>query len=190
METDWEKRFTVIHALRDSQDDLWTTIDERYKDVEKRLLSVETTTAPAFARVTGLGDRLEEANVRFKRIDKENLAMTQEFKGLQKFCNDTFPRKDDLKEAEKKITDSIANAEKATNAGLQDVKNYAAAETRVAELQASIEERCNKLQHSIFEDNSEIKALQTQFKKSQRVNDETFATKIEEERDVTQLNTK
>jgi len=114
--------------------------------------------------------------------------MQNQVEALQDHSNKTFATRNELADAEQRLSTAVTEAREVCQVGLQDLRNYASAEVRVAELQSTMEDRCRELQHSIFQDKQEIDLLSTGLKKSQRYVDETFVTKIEERMHITQVN--
>jgi len=188
--TVWEERFRVTHELKDSQEDLWTTLDERYRNIEARLASVETD----FVSRSEMNDRMKVVVVEFedcRRVAVDAQKHDDETRGLvaslEASCKEIYAAKGDLSEASASFAAEVAGAKEEALHGLKELRDYAAAEARVAEMQASVDESLRTLHKGLFEAKQESSSCNTQLAKMQRMCDATFATKFEAQQDKEEL---
>jgi len=191
--TSWEERFRVTGELRDSQDDLWATLDERCKGIESRLAVVERE----FVHGSELDARLKAVAEEFDSLrdtvstNKAKVDRSLEsFDSFQNQCRETFVSKTSWDNAELRLEKSMESLRGHVDTALQDLRNDCAQRSEVADLQASHDKRLEQVSSNLFHVSQDVDLLKTQLKKDQRQNSEIFATKLEQQLMVTKLTEK
>jgi len=189
-ETAWEERFRVTTELRDSQDDLWATLDDRCKVIESRLGVVERE----FVHGSELDTRMKAVTEEFDSLRdtvstnkvKVDRAL-EKFDGFQSHCTETFVNKGLLDSLEQRLDKSLESLHSHVDTSLHDLRNDCAQRSEVTDLQTAHDERLRNLSSDLFHITQDVDLLKTQLKKDQRQNTEIFATKIEQQAVVSRL---
>eukprot|EP00929_Paragymnodinium_shiwhaense_P008762 TRINITY_DN112733_c0_g1_i1.p1 TRINITY_DN112733_c0_g1~~TRINITY_DN112733_c0_g1_i1.p1 ORF type:complete len:821 (-),score=262.55 TRINITY_DN112733_c0_g1_i1:114-2576(-) len=179
----WEDRFKVTKELRDSQADLWTTLDDRCKGIEKRVGDVESDFAKRAElreHVESLLGGLEDLRKRATKVEALAEERVEDLAELRTYCKEAYATKLELGDQGQRLLDKIMDACSESAAGRQELRLYAAPLTDLVEFKKQTEEVTKVLTTDVFALKNETAAADVQMKKFQRYCDETFVSKGEQ----------
>lgn len=177
---EWEKRFMLAHELRDSQDDMWATVDSNRKDHAVRLGIVErdfVKCSDLDARLKVVADELAEMRVHVVSNISKHGETTERLEQFKVHCTEAFTSKAELEATRAQLDQGIQTTCEKVEQGLADLRKDCATVERVDKLQALHGERLNEMAAEHSKDKNDIDRLSVQLTKDQRHNVETFATK-------------
>eukprot|EP00927_Polykrikos_kofoidii_P004361 TRINITY_DN11722_c0_g1_i1.p1 TRINITY_DN11722_c0_g1~~TRINITY_DN11722_c0_g1_i1.p1 ORF type:complete len:2013 (-),score=447.98 TRINITY_DN11722_c0_g1_i1:25-6063(-) len=187
----WEDRFTVAQELRDSQDELWTTFDERCRSLDGRLVDLEAISArrpEVDEHVTNLAAELDSSRQHITRVEAELTERSAQLTDLRIFCRDTYALKTDLSSANDRFVDDVRRTREELRAGLGELREYAAPRAAHDELKVMHEDAKRATNTAIFNTQQTVDMVSVQLQKTTRSADETFATKLEQEKEGNRIN--
>jgi len=176
----WEDRFQITQELRDSQDDLWATLDERCHSIEQRLAEVESLFTPRMELDGRLREILDEmASVRVEGCAAADLVaeMNARLTAQETFSHETFATWEKTATMEEEIYAQIRQCETASERELQLARDSAATKASVTALHQLHDDRVSKMDSNFFEISQQMNIVEVALKKAQRYSDETYVTK-------------
>jgi len=189
-EVAWEQRFDITTELKDSHDDLWTTLDGRCKDIEHRLGSVETD----FVQSTELNARMQAVTDEFDSLRGSVSSNTssvdgvlQQFSGLDKHCRENFVTAATLEDRASKMDANRQEIREHMDTTLDEFRSDFARKSELQQAQTTQAERFRQLTSEVFEVSQDVDLLKTQLKKDQCTNSEMFATKVEQQTAISRV---
>jgi chromosome segregation ATPase len=178
----WEDRFRVTAELRDSQDDLWTTIDERCRIIESRTAAVEN----GFARrdeleghVTSILSETEECRQRIGKLEGRIDEKGDQLAGVKVYMQDNFVTRADVNDMESRSANAVKDVLQQSTAKVQQLRKQTPSLEAHAELKASYEEHAKTTRSTFFDVTQRMDLLTTQQSRDQRYANETFSTKMD-----------
>jgi len=196
----WDERFLITQELRDSQDDLYATLDERCRGIEARVLVVEQNKCER----TELDKRFEEKlneGASFRRdvykFGESIENVTNELAEQKRQSTHVFISRKELEYCNEQINNDISSNQKAITEGLKELRGYAAPNAEFQSTRTELDERLVTLDKTLSESIQNIASVDSELKKSQRYSEEVFCTKTtlnetasKLENDATETNTK
>jgi chromosome segregation ATPase len=189
----WEERFRVTSELRDSQDDLWVTLDERCRGSESRLGVLERE----FVHGSELDARLkavtEEMDSLRDTVSANKAKVDKAFGSFDNFqthCKEHFLTKAMLDSMEQRVDKSLENFRAHVDTVTQDLRSDCAPKSELADLKLEHDDRIRHMSSELFHVTQDVDLLKTQLKKDQRDNASIFATKLEQKAVIDNLTNK
>jgi len=175
-----EERLHGIKQLRDSQDDLWTAIDDRCCALEARAAIVETTCVPRTEQeehLKAITNILEEMQNRVGRSEGIVFEWGEQVVDLRRHIENACATKSELTQADARLSsDAGASRDEALRL-IQELREHAASNANHRELKASHEEAHKAQNTAMFKVQADIDSLNTRLAAAQRFCDDTFVTK-------------
>lgn len=182
-EARWNDRFRVTDELRRSQDDLWTKLGEKIADLTSRVGRIEggcyVLRSELEEHLRIIGSDIGHLTTQVKRLDNHNELQDSMLGDLRTFCAETYATKMELLESERTAARELASKHEELTGKHEELRNGKADLTEMRAIRQHHETRLTELDSKAFENSSEISATQAQMTKLQRLNDATFATKVE-----------
>lgn len=176
----WEEKFQITDELRDSQDDLYTTLDERLRPLEARLSAMEqdSISQTQFAKyrqelsadMTGLRGQVTQA-------EEKSTGACAEVAQHRKSCEAELATWKHTSWLEEHLMHQIKRQGISLEEELKDLREFSASKEALKTLQANHEERFTKVDTGIFEASSSAKEAHENLKKSYQHHEDLFVTK-------------
>jgi len=188
----WEERFQITQELRESQDDLYTWIDERCRDIEARLQTLEQNymvredIEKVFKQHADNTEQIKQASLRTEDLRGK---LNDSFSEFQRHCKETFSTKQQLSDAQDVLSGQVQFNKEEVERSLQELRNRCAKKEDVAMLGNEVNAKVSALDKAKFDMAQNIQLIETVMKKTSRQNDEVYATKNEQNRLLNNLGT-
>jgi chromosome segregation ATPase len=190
----WEEKFLVTAELRDSQDDLWATLDERLRGIEQRLITIEQNCVqrPELDRrfqvkVDEVKELRQQVDGHFERVEAVSIQLADQ----QEQLSGSLVTKNELAECQNKLNGDIGTCQERISSGLDDLRNYSVSKSDLENYKGDVDVRCtaieNKLNDTVEATNVGNQMLDVHKKYcedtycSQTAHDESFAKLREDE---------
>jgi len=181
----WEERFQITQELRESQDDLYTWVDERCRDIEARLQTLEQNymvredIEKVFKQHADNTEQIKQASLRTEDLRGK---LNDSFSEFQRHCKETFSTKQQLSDAQDVLSGQVQFNKEEVERSLQELRNRCAKKEDVAMLGNEVNAKVSALDKAKFDMAQNIQLIETVMKKTSRQNDEVYATKNEQNR--------
>jgi len=181
-EAAWEEKFEVTIELKKSQEELWSTLDERCKALETRANAVETD----FAQKKELDARMDAVFQEFDSMrDTVSKASTTvedfvaRFEALEKTCRETYVTTAMLEEALGKANMALEAAKEEQKKAEQQMREDLASKVDLQKVADVAKDKLNELHDELKATSEALTQLKTHVEASERAAAENFSTKKE-----------
>lgn len=189
-ETSWQKRFEITQELKENLAELTTEMDTHFHSTDGRLSSVEKMLVPRTEveiRLNAVVNDLQGVHQRLASMTEGITETQQQIADLRNESEEKFATKLHLKDAEKRLNDSLATCKKEMDGGLKALRDHCAAK---ADVEKNFQEHQNKIQANetgLAAAKKDIAEVSTDLFEARRYSEETYATKVESEKKITAL---
>lgn len=186
----WEERFAVTTELRESQGDLWSTLDGRLKQLEARVLRIES----GFATRTELITSLDSAAKATQSLDEKVCKAFADKEEIEQRIADQasvwarkYATKDALSMLDRRFDGALSDTRDEFQRNIAETRELAASKAALASLSADHEEMLGKLDQRISKAAQDYINLASSLLDVRTDIKETCATKSELTSGVTDL---
>lgn len=186
----WEQRFQITGELKNSQDELSATMNDRCRDLEARVTTVETDYIPRpelRAHVNETSVALIEATERIDGLAQQDDQMKAQIADLDDLVRNDYASKALLNDVQQELTNHQLQAKEEASRGLDDLRDYAAEDSHVQETHNLHADKLEELRQNLLTAQQHIEQLTVHFQNASHFNAETYATKHQVSQDVEKL---
>lgn len=179
-EAAWEERFRLVDDLRESQDDLYTTLDERCRLIEERLTQAERSAIPREELQEMSRDHavsLEALRSQADRVEQRLTTLTSQHTELEAHCRDSYAAKDELQRTAQHLNVELAARRKEMERGLSELQGQLLSRRELEETKSSMEDRMAKHSADLAAAQEEVRMLHNAVSEGRQRCDDTFVTK-------------
>eukprot|EP00930_Biecheleria_cincta_P059536 TRINITY_DN45247_c0_g1_i1.p1 TRINITY_DN45247_c0_g1~~TRINITY_DN45247_c0_g1_i1.p1 ORF type:complete len:832 (+),score=191.55 TRINITY_DN45247_c0_g1_i1:71-2566(+) len=176
----WEQRFVVTEELGQAIENLRSDMEPRFQQEDARLAAFEQD----YVRWENLDDHLLEITKEIKTgvlaLDentRQDAETSKLLRNLQRLCEESLATKDEMAQVQVQAEKDIKKTEEKMTVLIEGVRQTSAKETRVQDLQESIEEKLKTISQKLFEANRGIQENEAAIRKNSKFSMETYATK-------------
>lgn len=180
-EANWEARFGITQELRDSQDDLYATLDERCRGIEGRLGAVEQGYVPRAEMENRLQEKANEIEALRAQVTSHRVtvdSVSAQLAEQQRKHTEHFATRGELAECQRQLSVDVNGCHSKIAGGLQELRDFSLPKADLHSTKTDLEERLLAIDKKLFEATQDISEQQTVLRKAQRYSEETFCTKI------------
>jgi len=176
----WEQRFVVTEELGQAIENLHSDMDDRFQQGDARVARFEQDCVRWEQLDDHLLDITKEIKVGVLALE-ENTRQDSETSGLlsnlQRLCEESLATKDEMAQAQAKAEKTVRKTEEKMTALIEGLRKASAKETRVQDLEDSIEDKLKITSHKLFEAHRDISANTAAITKATKYSQDTYATK-------------
>lgn len=185
LDSGWEVKLRDTQERIEQQKALWAEMDERFVRTDDRIETIEATLDP----LRGVGSRMKTAEETVAGVHgkmENNIKNVGEMRKalhvFENFCEDTYATKVSLATAEERLDNEVSAVRDELASGLKELRKYAAADSKMDELEAEHRGRFKSLDDAMALRISRHKELEAKFLKAEEFCEETYATKVEHQK--------
>jgi len=183
-EQTWEERFIITRELRDSQDDLYATLDERCRGIEARLTGVEQNKVERTDMDERFQQKLDEGQAFRNEVtrirDRVEVAHNQ-LAEQQRQTTHNFPSRIELAKVEEQLSNEMSAIKTSITSGLQELRDYASAKTDLQSTKTELHERLVTVDQKLLDAAQGIEKCDKALKDAQDNCQAVYCTKTTQE---------
>lgn len=148
----WEDRFAVTTELRESQADLWSTLDGRLKQLEAHVLRIERGFATRTELTASQDSAAKAAQALEEKVCKASAdkdALEQQITDLASVWARKYATKDALSMVDRRFDEVLSHTRDDFQRNIAETREFAASKTALASLSANHEDMLVKLDKHI-----------------------------------------
>eukprot|EP00746_Dinoflagellata_sp_MGD_P166096 gnl/MRDRNA2_/MRDRNA2_95778_c0_seq1.p1 gnl/MRDRNA2_/MRDRNA2_95778_c0~~gnl/MRDRNA2_/MRDRNA2_95778_c0_seq1.p1 ORF type:complete len:647 (+),score=194.43 gnl/MRDRNA2_/MRDRNA2_95778_c0_seq1:93-2033(+) len=189
-ETAWQKRFEITQELKENLAELTAEMDTHFHSTDGRLSSVEKDLVPRTEveiRLNAVVNDLQGVHQRLSALTEGISETQQQIADLRNESEEKFATKLHLKDAEKRLNDTLSTAKQETDTALKALRDHCAAKADVATVFQEHQKTLETLDKGLTGAKSQIAEVSTDLFEARRYSEETYATKVQSEKKISSL---
>lgn len=180
-EQSWQDRFLITQELRDSQDDLYATLDERCRGIEGRLVSLEQNSVQRSELDQRFQHKVDEVKELRQQVDGHRGRVedvSSQLAQQQRECAENFLTRGELVDYQKQVVTDISGCHEKISSGLKELREDSVTKAVLNSTKTELDERLSSLDKQMTQATQSISSAETALQKAESYSQDSYCTKV------------